>query len=345
MFETPSYRWADPAWREAAEAWIHEAVAQAGAAVTGPVTGVRFLPWSAVLRVPTANSTYYFKECGPSQGFEPALAEFLAGLRPDCMIAVAAVDVPRQRLLMSDGGPTLTTAIRQPGDGPTHWRRILALSAGVQQELIPHATHLLALGVPDRRPVILPDLYRGLLAQPQRLRIDEPGGLTSSDLRDLDRLANRIDTYGAELRESGLPETYVQDDLHEDHIFAARSLNGEWRYTYFDYGDACVGHPFLQLVSRPRFVAGRYGIDGDSDLAPLFEAYLSHWADYATATALRRALDIALALGGIIRVMTWVNACRDQLDQLSPFLLDAYTTGVAFWLRQVQSRVERLDGR
>ena len=50
MYDEPAYRWADPIWREAAEAWIHEIVAQGGNAVTGPIDSVRFLPWSAVLR-------------------------------------------------------------------------------------------------------------------------------------------------------------------------------------------------------------------------------------------------------------------------------------------------------
>lgn len=345
MFEEPAYQWRDPAWRQSAEGWIHEALTRLVRPAIGPITGVRFLPWSAVLRASTASGDYYFKQCGPSQAHEPALAEFLAAARPDCMIALAAIDRPGMRFLMPDGGPTLTAAISAPRDGPAHWQRVLTLMADVQREMIPRADFLLGIGVPDRRPGSLPGLFCGLLTQPERLRVGAPGGLAAGELLDLESIASRFELLCEELAGLGLPDTYVQDDLHEDHIFVARGADGTWRYTFFDYGDACVGHPFLQLVSRPRFAGKRYGFDGDRVLAPLFDVYMAHWQDFAPHNVLRRALDIALALGGVVRAMTWITACHDYFPALSPELLDAYTTGVAFWLRQVQERVERLDDR
>ncbi len=344
MFEEPAYQWLDSGWRRSAEDWIHETAARQGSPVIRPITGVRFLPWSAVLRAPTSRGDLYFKACGPSQWHEPALAVLLAQAFPDRMIPVLAADLHHGRLLMPDGGPTLTAAIATPAAGPDHWRRVLALMSSIQHGMILQADRLLALGVPDRRPAALPGLYRGLLGQPDHLRAGAPGSLIADDLRDLESIAPRIDKLCAELAESGLPDTYVQDDLHEDHVFARRLPDGEWRYIFFDYGDVCVGHPFFQLVSRPRFAAGRYGIDGDRELSPLFKGYLLSWREFAPIQPLRRALDIALALGGVMRVMTWITACRDQLDALSPFLLDAYSTGVAFWLRQVRARVEGLGG-
>lgn len=343
MFEKPAYQWRDPEWRQSAESWIHNALTRLETPAVGPITGVRFLPWSAVLRARTSRGDMFFKACSPSQRHEPALAVFLAAVRPDCMVPLLAVDLEQARMLMPDGGPTLTTIIHAPGDGPDHWRRVFALMAGVQREMIPHTDHLLSLGVPDRRPGSLPGLFRDLLAQPDRLRVGAPGGLRTDEVRGLELIESRIASLCDELTGLGLPDTYVQDDLHEDHIFARQEPGGDWRYTFFDFGDVCVGHPFLQLVSRPRFAGKRYGFDGDEALAPLFDGYLAHWQEFAPHSALGRAFDIALALGGIMRVMTWTTACRDHFPALSPELLDAYTTGVAFWLRQVQERVDRLN--
>ncbi len=343
MFDEPAYRWRDPTWRQSAEAWVRQRAAAIGQPITGAITGVRFLPWSAVLRAPTARGDLYFKACGPSQAFEPALAAFLAAARPDCMIPVLAADLPRGRLLMPDGGATLTAAIHDPDDGPAHWRRVLALLAGVQREMMSRTADLLALGLPDRRPLALPGLLAGLLARPDRLLVGHPGALTTDDVARLQAVAARVAELAAELAAAGPPPTYVHDDLHEDHIFAHAEPDGAWRYTFFDYGDACLAHPFMQLVARPRFVPGRFGAGGDEALASLHEDYLYRWGGDAPLPALRRALALALALGGIMRATTWVNACGDQVDTLSPELRGFYAEGTAFWLRQVAERVGRLD--
>lgn len=344
MFNEPSYRWRDATWRQSAEAWIRQRAAAISQPVTGPITGVRFLPWSAVLRAPTSRGDLYFKACGPSQAFEPALAAFLTDARPDCMIPILAANIPRGRLLMPDGGATLTAAVHVPDDGPDHWRRVLTLLAGVQREMIPRAAELLALGLPDRRPAVLPGLFADLLARPDRLLVDQPDALTTDDMAHLQAVAARVADLGAELAAGSPPDTYVHDDLHEDHIFARAEPGGAWRYTFFDYGDACLAHPFMQLVARPRFAPGRFGSEGDETLFSLHEDYLHHWGGYAPLTALRRALSIALALGGIMRAVTWVNACGDQVDKLSPELRGFYAQGVAFWMRQVAARVRGLDG-
>lgn len=342
MFSEPAYQWRDPAWRRAAEAWIRRHAARLGQPVRGHIGDVRFLPWSAVLRAPTGRGDLYFKACGASQAFEPALAVYLAAAQPDCMIPVLAADPARGRLLMPDGGALLTDAIREP-DGPNHWRRVLALLAGVQQAMIPHAADLLALGLPDRRPLVLSGLLATLLERPNRLLIGRPGALTTDDVARLQTLTARVADLAAELAAAGPPDTYVHDDLHEDHIFARPEPGGAWHYTFFDYGDACLTHPFMQLVARPRFAPGRFGIEGDKTMDSLHEDYLLRWGSFASLPALRRALSIALALGGIMRAATWINACGDQADDLSPELRGFYAQGVAFWLRQVRARVEGLD--
>ena len=343
MYDKPAYRWADPMWRNAAETWIHEIVARDDKAVTGLIRGVRFLPWSAVLRAPTTGGDVYFKACGPSQQHEPALASFLAATRPDCMIPVLATSTTRSWYLMPDGGLTLTEAIHQPPGELSHWSRVLALQAGVQRQLIPAAESLLQSGVPDRRPATLPQLLEPMLERPDLLLAGHPGAMTRDDIARLQGMLPQLGDLALELASIGPPDTFVHDDFHEEHIFATARSDGTWRYVFFDFGDACISHPFVQLVSQPRFAENRFAVDVDPTQNRLREIYLAEWLDFAPHIMLNRALSLALITGCVVRALTWVNACQDHLDTLPPDLLHAYATRVAFWLRQIGERIDQLN--
>lgn len=344
MYEEAAFRWADDHWRAAAEAWIDERVEEGGEKIIGPITGVRFLPWSAVLRAPTSGGDVYFKACGPSQAHEPALTALLYRARPDCIVPVLAADPERGWLLSSDGGPTLTAVIENDGDETGHWSRVLALQAGLQRELTPKAGQLLALGVLDRRPAGLPGMFHSILDQPAKLLAGEPGALTTAGIDQLRALKPQLKDMCAELAAVGPPDTFVHDDFHEDHIFAHRQPSGDWRYLFMDFGDACVGHPFMQLVSQPRFAANRFEIEADPIQRWLREFYLSHWLDFGRPETLERSLSLALIAGCIIRALTWIDACGEHLNEVPPYLREAYRSRVAFWMMQIPRRVEGLDG-
>jgi hypothetical protein len=218
---------------------------------------------------------------------------------------------------------------------------VLAVLAGLQRELMPRVGDLLALGVPDRRPKTLAALFPELTARPETFLVGEPGALTTGRLDQLRSLAPRFAKWAAELAALGPPDTYVHDDLHEDHIFA-RHQNGVWRYTFFDFGDACITHPFVQLVSHPRFAAKRFEPRGDPVIELLQEKYLSHWRDFGPAGNLQRALNLALVLGCVVRALTWVNACAGHLDTLAGPLREAYASRLGFWMMQIRERSQLL---
>lgn len=313
--------------------------------LTAPASpvAVRVMPWSAVYRFPTGRGDFYFKACGPSQAHEPALAAWLAAARPDCMIPVLAADPERGWLLLPDGGPTLTDSIQSPPGEIGHWASVLTLQAGIQRALMPRAAELLALGVPDRRPAALPGLLAAVLDRPERLLLGEPGAISADGAARLRALAPRLSELCAELAALGPPDTFVHDDFHEDHIFASRQAEQTWRYVFFDFGDACIAHPFTQLVSQPRFVAGRFENVIDPTQKMLREIYLSQWSDNAPAAALDRALVLALITGCIIRSLTWINACGDYLDEIPAALRAVYGSRLAFWLMQIEARIDGLD--
>ncbi|MGW5343245.1 hypothetical protein [Streptomyces sp. NPDC004050] len=75
------------------------------------------------------------------------------------------------------------------------------------------------------------------------------------------------------------------------------------RFTFFDWGDAAVSHPFCSLLVPARAARARYGA---GMLPRLRDAYLEPWAgDGATAGELRRAVSLAWRLGAIGRAASW----------------------------------------
>ncbi len=334
---------ADPEWLSEVNEWVGEELARQNLVATGPAEAVRVMPWSAVYRFPTGGGDVYFKVCGPSQAHEPALAVRLAAARPECMIPVLAADPARGRLLLPDGGATLTPVINEPPGEIGHWSSVLTLQAGVQRDLLPHAAELLALGVLDRRTTVLPGLLAALLDRPDKLLLGQPEAITADGLTRLRAREPRFYDLCAELAAIGPPDTFVHDDFHEDHIFAARRPDGSWRYVFFDFGDACLSHPFTQLVSQPRFAGNRFENVVDDTQRILREIYLSQWADFGSPTTRQRALDLALIAGCIIRALTWVNACGEYLDEIPADLRAIYGSRLAFWLLQIEARIMVLD--
>ena len=333
----------DRAWRDEMTAWVDASLTAHKATRQGLAQEVRVMPWSAVYRFATDRGDVYFKACGPSQAHEPVLATWLAAHYPDCMIPVWAADAARGYCLMPNGGPTLTEALATGGDEAGHWQRVLALQAAVQRDMMPAADDLLALGVLDRRPTVLPGLLAALLERPEHLLVGEPDALTPDDVTQLRALLPRLSVICDELAAIGPPDTFVHDDFHEDHIFTIAQPDGTWRYVFFDFGDACIGHPFMQLVSQPRFASNRFGIEVDPVQELLRENYLSRWQDYGLSEALQGALTLALIAGCVIRALTWVNACGAYVDEIPAELRSAYRSRLAFWMMQIAARISRLD--
>ena len=330
----------DPIWLAAMGRWVSGELARLGRTVTGPAVEVRVLPWSAVFRCPTDGGDVYFKACAPSQGFEPALALFLADRRPDDVLPVLAADLRRAWLLLPDGGGVLRDALaNDPADVAGHWAAILPQLAALQVALAGDAGRLLALGLPDRRPAALPGLYAGLLDDSDHWPLDHPDGLTAADLPPLRALTPRLSSLCEELEALGPPATLVHDDLHDGHVFVAPSPAGP-RFRFFDYGDACLGHPFFQMIAPQRFYARRYDdleLD-DATVDALYDVYLAGWG--AVTAGRRRALRLALAVGPVLRALTWHTALGPHYPDLPAPLLAYYARGVGYWLTEFARRSE-----
>jgi hypothetical protein len=266
--------WTDPRWLAEAHAWIRER-----ADVTGPIEQPHVVPWSTVLRAPTPAGPVWFKANDASLAHEARVTALLAATRPDAVPTLLATDPARGWMLLADGGERLREAVERDRD-LGRWLDVLPLYAGLQIDLALHAEELLRLGAPDRRLHVLP-------AQAAEI------GALRGELPLIEDLCARLAAYG-------IPDTIQHDDLHDGQVFLR-----DGRALVFDWGDAVVSHPFLSM-SVPLEGVIAWGLDdvqGSEELDPYRAAYLEPFARYAPRAELEQALDCALRLGWVSRVL------------------------------------------
>lgn len=250
-----------------------------------------------MFRAETTAGAVYLKACGPSQAHEPALTVRLAREGGAIVPTPLAVHSREPWMLLAEGGAKL----RERFDGPAlldAWTRILPRYAELQRRFLGHDDELLATGLPDRR-------LEGLASQLEKMLDDErvalvPGALSGADPAALRRLLPTFAARCNELASLGIGATAQHDDLHDWNVLVGRDE------VVFDWGDACLTHPFLTLCVTLRFAAQHAGLaTGDPAIARLRDAYLEPWSDLAPPGALREAAELARVLGGATRALCW----------------------------------------
>jgi hypothetical protein len=312
-------------------AWCGAQLAQAGRQLGGDLLPVRANPWSTVLQVPTTAGPCYFKACAPTMAAEVRLLPLLASHAPDLLPQILAANPAAGWLLLDDGGDLLRPILKQDRN-LDHWRRVLAAYAALQRSLQRAVPALLACGVWDRTPAALPAHYTALLDDTDALLLDQPHGLSSAARARLLALAPAFATDCAALAAVGIPASIDHSDLHDGNI-----LLRDRRYVLIDWGDACVGHPFMTLPVTLRSIAYHLELDAaDPALADLRDGYLAAWGDYGTLADLREAFALARRISMVNRALTW----REALRHAAPAQRAAYADAVPGWLQEYWEVVE-----
>jgi hypothetical protein len=255
-----------------AEAWIRERLEP-----TGDIDLVQERPWGTVRRVPTADGNAWFKECAPTQAFEPSLTAALSSRWPDRLPEVLAYDIARSWLLVGDAGEPLGF-----DGGLEPWLSVLPRYAELQQGEATHLIEHLAGGVPDRRLAVFPTLYDAALGR------ELPVG--SSDQARLRAFAPRFAELCHELAVAGLAATIQHDDLHGANVYSRGDT-----LRIVDWGDSCVSHPFLTVFVTFSHLEELGGLRRDDRwFERLRDAYLEPWGRSAE---LRPMFERALRLG------------------------------------------------
>ena len=225
----------------------------AGVRRTGPAELFRETPWSTVWRAPTPDGPVWLK----AAGFEAGLYGLLVRVVPDRVLHPLAVDTDRGWVLLPDGGEV-----------PNDVAAALPAYAQLQRDLADHVDELLALGVPDMRPAVMPD------------RLAEAERLTGTDMS---AVRGRFEETCGRLADAPGRASLDHNDLHSQNV-----LSGD---RFYDWGDAVVAHPFASMLVPLEMTVDVSG-------------YLEAFGEIGT----RAVLDDAVFVATVARALIWHRA-------------------------------------
>jgi hypothetical protein len=320
--------WQDAAWRREVRAWLVGRLGTLGVEETGPVEQPHAPWWSTVLRVPTTAGTLWFKAARDG-GVEARLTALLNEVEPECTVELLATEPDRGWMLTRDAGERL----REHATGTDQlrcWEELLPRYAALQVRLTGRVDEVLALGVPDLRPAVLSRGARVLAEDDEMLRTAPEDALTEAELSELrEHGLPELDRLCAELAARGIPDTLQHDDLHDGNTFVR-----DRAYVFFDWGDACVSHPFHTLVVTLRALAYRLGLEpGSPQLIRLRDAYLEPWDRFGTRAELVETAELARRTGTVQRALAWYATVLAMPPERRHEEQDSVPYGVRLFLR------------
>jgi Ser/Thr protein kinase RdoA (MazF antagonist) len=171
-----------------------------------------------------------------------------------------------------------------------------------------------------------------LLDDSRTLRLGLPDGLSAYEHSRLRELLPRIRSQFAALADSDVPATLEHNDFHDGNV-CLRSSD----YRVFDWGDACVAHPFVALRVGLRSIAHTLDLAADGpEITRLRDAYLEPWTAFAPRTQLLADVQPALILAAACRALAW----RLVVRELDPPLLGEWADTVAYSVRSMLELAE-----
>jgi Phosphotransferase enzyme family len=301
--------WARPGWYPEVRAWIEGEVARLGHVVR-EIEQVKHWSISAILRVETEGPELYFKVPArlPLFADEAVLTRRLAQRFPRVVPLPLAVEPERGWMLLSAFDELLGW------DAPPEAQReSLRRFAELQIATIGSVAELLADGCLDRRLDVLEAQIDPLLADPRAVL-----QLEADEVAELRRLAPELKDLCRRLAALAIPPTLVHGDLHLANV--AR-IGGELRF--FDWTDACVAHPFMDLLSL------QWEQD-ETKRAAALDAYLEPWHAVAPAERLREAVRLARVVIPLHHAVSYAHivagvepTSKPELDATHTFLREA----------------------
>jgi hypothetical protein len=279
--------WARPGWFAPAAAWVEEAIAALGYTQTGPVEQFRNWSISSLLVAPTSAGRVYFKAAADLPLFvnEPALVQTLAALYPGQVPTPLRIDRAKRWMLMEEFGPSLRSQ-RDADLAP-----VLHVYGKLQRESASHLGELADAGCIDRRLPVLAAQIDLLLSDPITQTALEP-----QEFEALVALAPQLKERCTQMAAYNIPSTLIHGDLHTGNVALRNGV-----YLFFDWTDACIGFPFLDLFEVYFFgqQAAAY--------ARLRDAYLAAWQEFETPARLLEAWELARPLCALHHSISYLS--------------------------------------
>lgn len=298
--------WESDAWLGAATDFVDERLRIYGSERTGPLVRSRVRPWSALLEAPTTGGRVWLKAASADTAFEVALYDRLCRAVPERVLTPLSVDIGRGWLLLPDGGALLGHGC----DGDALARaleRVVPSYAELQLTLMPHAPALVALGVADMRPHLMPLRFEQALAN-VRMFLERSGSAAEwREFHAVAALASQFAAWCAELAQAPGSASLDHNDLHPWNIFATPLAPQSARF--FDWGDSVVAHPFASLlVLLATLQHTLEAPPGDARVLRVRDAYLEPFGALATRPELIATAALACRVAKAARVLTWQRA-------------------------------------
>jgi hypothetical protein len=298
--------WARPGWLAGVREWVEREAARLGRVVVA-IEQVKHWGISSVLRVGTDGPDLYFKVPARLPYFvaEATVTSRLAARFPDHIPMPVAIEPEEGWLLLSQFDEIFP--FRAPID--VH-REALRRFAGLQLRSAEVTDGLLRDGCLDRRLDVLESQIDPLVNDPQAV-----ARLTSDEMKELRTLAPALKQTCRRLAALGPPPTLVHGDLH---MLNTARLGGE--LVYFDWSDACIAHPFIDLLSL-------LSEQDESSRSALLEAYLEPWEGVVPADRLQEAVRLAAVVIPLHHAVSYQHIvaglepdARPELDATHSFL-------------------------
>lgn len=302
-------------WYAEVDAWIDRELAAAGRTRTGATVPVKVWSMSAVLMVPADPAPVWFKASCRHFHAEPALTRLVADMLPQHAPRIVAGDEDRAWLLMDEmsGADEELESGPPPGLGSAAARIVATL----QLRSLGQLDEIVAAGVPRRGLAETLHGFDEVLSDSVEL-----DALSPEELATARGLRGEVQAVFDELAALGLPDTLIHGDLHPGNV----AHEGESLVLY-DWSDAAVGHPFLDVVHLLRSVP-----EEERDAAR--EAYADLWRASYAGVDVDHGLELAGQVNAIFQTVTFEQICR-AIEDASSWELEGV---VARYLRQLPER-------
>ena len=270
--------------------WAVNYLMSSGYIINNPPETVQTTPWSSVTRFLTSNGYIYLKQTPPALSLEPDVTKILYDQFNANVPVIIAINKELHSFLMTDHGEPLRKFLKLNFQ-PDLLCQAIKIYSAIQIAAINHVDLFISIGVPDWRLNKLPDLYNSLILQEDLLITD---GITSEELKILDKLRPTFLSICEQLAQYKIPETLDHCDFHDNNILFNKDTN---KITIIDLGETVITHPFLSLISCLRNAYFRYNLkETDQTYINLQDACFENWLKFETKNNLLKIYDLAKIL-------------------------------------------------
>ena len=300
--DTPSplrAAWEEIGWHADACEWISAQLAALGLTAISPIIQQRAWGLSCTMMVATDAGDVYFKATPEFMAHEGRAMQAVAERCPELLPASLAVDADSGWVLMPDyGGKMLHECL-----DISIWEEALRVfsKAQVAQAAQAYIGFWQALNIPDRRIGRMVDMIDPLIAACEQMMRGGENGLSDTEIDAMRSLSMPLKLLCARLAQYPVPHTVVHGDL------GGNILIQESGFTYFDWTDICVSHPFFEMatISGAYFDESALKDSPDAE-ARLRNAYLEAWTEYLPMERLIEAFEESRPLGALHQMMTYM---------------------------------------